>query len=487
MSLLDRIDARRRRGGERRSSIDSWISDYLIPASFSYNGQSYLYGGLGQQLNQTLAGNRAAAISQTLPGYTAALLKCPPAFAAQMVRALVLCQAKFVFRTLPYASMTPRRSGSRSHTGIKIYGTQELSILERPWPKATSTELIAMMEWHSGLAGNAYVARQPARDGRPARLRVLRPDWTAVIWGSKSDPDSEFAGYALDSELLGYVYFLGGVGSGNPSLLLPDEVAHWHPLPDPLSPGMGMSWLTPALRDVAGDQVMTEHKLKYFENGASPNLVIKGLPAATQEQFNAIVDMLEERHAGAGNAYKTLYLTGGADATIVGSDLSDADFKSIQGASETRISFLSRVPAPILGIAEGLQGSALNAGNFQQARRVFADTWVYPMLHDLSNALAAIVPVSSDSELWFDTDDIPLLREDAQAAAEIVSTQATTIRTLVDGGYDPQSVVDAVMAQDMHMLQHTGKLSVQLQEPGSTFVPPSSPSLNGKANGTVPV
>lgn len=462
MDLLRRIDERRRGGQpseESRYSIDTYISEYL--GSFSYGGQTYGYGNL-PGLRQTLAGNRAAEIAGSLRGYTSALLRSPPAFAAQMVRALVLSQARFTFRNRP-TSPTPRRT----------FGTQALGILERPWPRATTGELLARMEWHAGLAGNAYVARQGTR--QKPRLRVLRPDWVAVVWGSESEPESEFAGHMLDGELLGFVYWAGGPSRGTPQILLPDECCHWSPIPDPLSPGMGMSWLTPALRDMQSDQVMTQHKIRYFEQGASPNLVIKGLTAQTQEQFNALVDMLEDRHTGAANAYRTLYLTGGADATVVGNNLAEIDFKSVQGASETRISFLSRVPAPILGIAEGLAGSSLNAGNFGQSRRLFADTWVYPTLMDLCAALANVVDVPSDAELWFDVADIPLLREDEKDAAEIARIEVASIRQLVDSGFVPDTAIAAVTRRDMTLLRHSGLVSVQLLPPGKTADSVTSP------------
>ena len=91
MGVLDRVNARAARRGrdEQRYSIDTWISDYLIPSAgqFTYGGTTYPFGS---GLPGTLAGNRAAEIPNSLPGYRAALQSSPPAFAAQMVRALVL-------------------------------------------------------------------------------------------------------------------------------------------------------------------------------------------------------------------------------------------------------------------------------------------------------------------------------------------------------------------------------------------------------------
>lgn len=455
MGLLERISPGQ---DEQRYSVDQWVSEYLIPSQFNYNGSTYPLG-----LNQTMAGQKIKQVAATLPGYAAALRMCPPAFAAQMVRALVLSGMRFTWRNLP-SSSTPRRQ----------FGNRDLALLERPWPKATTGDLISTMEWHSGLAGNAFVAR------RPDRLRVLRPDWCGLIFGSQQDPD-EIAATALDGELLGLVYQNGGIGAGRGEMntLLPDEFAHWSQIPDPECPGMGQSWITAALTDIRGDRASTEHKLQFFSNGATPNMVVKGITAATKEQFAEIVEMMESKHAGIANAYRTLYLAAGADATVVGSDLKQLDFKATQGAGETRIAMLGRVPAPLLGISEGLAGSSLNAGNFGMARRIFADSWMYPSMQDLCASVESILTRprnprtgEEDAELWFDTADMPILREDAKDAAEITEIQARTITGLVKERFTPESATAAVIGQNMTLLKHSGLVSVQLQPPGTTAPPP---------------
>jgi phage portal protein BeeE len=448
MALLDRVAAALP-GSESRSSIDQWVSEYLIPASwqqFSYGGTTYPLG-----VNTSYGPVRAQEIDRSLPGFAAALRRCPPAFAAQMVRAQVISQARFTFRNRQ-SSPSPRRT----------FGNRDLNVLERPWTNATTGELLTRMEWHAGLAGNAYVTNYT-----PGRLRVLRPDWVAIVYGSQREPDDP--AHALDGEVVGYVYQNGGIYSQQgtqPTMLSPSEVAHWSPLPDPLNAGIGMSWITPAIREIQADVLATEHKIRFFENGATPNLVVKGLTAASREQFNEMVDMMEEKHAGIRNAYKTLYLTAGADASVVGADLKQIDFKEVQGGGESRISSLSRVHPVILGLSEGLKGSALNAGNFGMARRIWGDTWIYPTLQDLCQSLAPLVNVPGDAELWYDTGDMPILREDAKDAAEIAQINATTIANLVKEGFTWDSSVAAVNGQDMALLKHTGLVSVQLQVPG---------------------
>jgi phage portal protein BeeE len=456
--LLSRI-----RNEYRGFSTDDWLQNYLLPANeFLFQGNTYGFGGNGELSASTGLVQSADLVkktkelSATLPHYSDALRRCPPAFAAQVVRAMVLSQARFTFR---------RRRGVSTKRGT--YGTNELSILEHPWPGATTGDLISKMEWHAGIAGNAYVYRQIALKGTNAgkpRLRVLRPDWIVCLFGSDLDPDD--AALALDGELIAYLYANGGFQKPEvkPEIILPEDMAHWFPLPDPLCNSMGMSWLTPAAREMQTDGAATEHKLNFFKNGATPNLVIKGLPGVSKKAFQDAVAVLEEKHTGLANAYKTLYLAGGADATVVGSSFAEMDFSNIIGAGETRISALSRVPAIILGLSEGLRGAALNAGNFGQVRRMFGDTWIYPQLQNLSASLEPIVNVASDSELWFDVTDMPILREDATDLADIIRTQASTIASLVTNGFTRESAVTATISSDMSMLQvDTEWVSVQLQ------------------------
>lgn len=412
---------------------------------FAYNGHTY---GLG--LNTTWGRTPTTEMAGGLEGHLAALCSSPAAFAAQWTRSLVLSQARFAWRNLPYAQREPRR----------LRGSSELGLLERPWPSGTTNDLITRMEWHAGLAGNSYVLH------RGGRLRVLRPDWVTVIHGSAADPDVDR--FDLDADLLGYVYAPGGFGgSGKLEPLQVDEVAHWAPIPDPLGAAIGMSWMTPILREIQGDVAATTHKLKFFEHGATPNLVVTGLPGEDPTKFNDLVKLLEEQHAGVANAYKTLYLSAGADATVVGANLQQLDLKGLQGSHETRIAQASKVPATVLNISEGLAGSSLNAGNFGQARRNFADTWVYPTLRDLCGALETILKRPADAELWFDTTDMPFVREDGKDIADIERTQAETIRQYIEAGYEPDSVVAAVRAHDLSLLVHTGLVSVQLQRPGA--------------------
>ncbi len=428
--------------------------------SFSFNGVSYPLG-----LNQTLPGERQEVINEDFQSLVAyGYRNNGVVFACMLARFMLFSQARFQFQRI------------KAGTPGDFFGNPSLGILEHPWAGGTTGDLLTKMITHADLAGNAYVAR------RKGMLKVMRPDWVSIVLGSESNADT--TAVDLDATVLGYIYYPGGrhTGDRDPIPLMRTEVAHFAPVPDPLALYRGMSWLTPIIREIMGDSAASTHKLRFWEQGATPNLVVKRSDNVTAPDFKAWVDMMEAGHAGLANAYKTLYLTSGADATVVGKDLQQMDFKVVQGAGETRIAAASGIHPVIIGLSEGMQGSSLNAGNFDSARRLTADRTLMPLWGNIAGSLETIVPApDSSSRLWWDGRDIGFLREDRKNAADIQQVKAVSIRTLVDAGYTADSVVKAVEAEDMDLLIHSGLFSVQLQAPGSTKMP------LGEAPGDIPV
>ena len=343
----------------------------------------------------------------------------------------------------------------------KLRNSPSLDLLDRPWPNGTTGELLSRMEQDASLAGNFYAT---VRDGR---IRRMRPDWVTTLSGVRGKPGA--SPWDLDAEVLGYIYEPKGRGQGKPVLLSTDVVVHYSPIPDPDAQWRGMSWLTPLLREVSADSHATRHKLKFFENGATLGTVIsydKTLPPA---QFQQYVQMFKELHVGTNNAYKALHIGGGADATVIGADLRQLDFRATQGAGETRIAAAAGVGAIIARFSEGLAGSSLNSGNYSAAKRQFADMTLRPLWRTAAGALSKLSKPGPNERLWYDSRDVEFLKEDRKDASEIQAQQAQTISALVQVGYRPDSVIDAVETGDFTRLEHSGLYSVQLQAAGAAF------------------
>jgi hypothetical protein len=191
------------------------------------------------------------------------------------------------------------------------------------------------------------------------------------------------------------------------------------------------------------------------------------LATEDEEKFKTFVELMDSRHKGVEHAYETLYTGAGADVTVIGADMRQLDFKITQGAGESRLAAAGGVHPAIVGLSEGLQGSSLNAGNFGAARRLVADATMRPLWRNAAGSLEVLLPPEAGSRLWVDTRDVAFLREDAKDAAEIVEIQARTITGLVREGVEFKSAVAAVLSGNMDLLEHTGLMSVQLQQPGS--------------------
>lgn len=450
------IDRLRRDEPEQRMTVDEYAQLYN---QFAFNGIGYGYGPATVQ--QTLAGQVTEMAPNTFVGLaTHAYQANGVVFACMMVRQLVFSSVRFRYQRL--------RDGKPSD----MFGTKDLRLVERPWTGGTTQDMLSRMMQDADLAGNSYWT---VIGGEFVRMR---PDWVDVIVEEREMPDGRGQ---IGHRKVGYLYWEGGRGvERDPVPLLADEVAHFAPIPDPLASYRGMSWLTPILREIQADQAMTKHQRKFFDNGATPNLIIKHNPLADRDAILKWASELASSHSGVDNAWKNLNLYPGADATVVGANLKDIDFGDVRAGGEVRIAAAAGIPPVIVGLSKGLDSSTYS--NYSQARRRLADGTAHPLWENLAGSMEHVVglpknpdgSVPDDVRLWYDADNVPFLREDEKDAAEILQVRAGTIASLIAAGYEPDSVVLAVDSGDLRLLKHTGLMSVQLLPPGQAANPPSN-------------
>jgi len=457
---IDRI------GGKREPERYS-LEDYVQQMNqFSFGGLGYGHiTGIGPGIQETLTGLSTEPPANNFTSYASQVYAANSVvFACMMVRQSLFSSIRFQFQNL--------RNGKPSDT----FGTPSLRILEEPWVGGTTQDLLAQMTQHADVGGNAYVAKI---DGE---LVVMRPDWVEIVVAERMvrGGRSEVGGGQVGWKKVGYLYTEGGPGSGmDPVAFLADDVVHFAPQPDPLAAYRGMSWLTPVIREIQADQQMTTHQGKFFQNGATVNMVIKHVLGADTEAIRKWSDEVNSKNAGAANAYKNLNLYPGADVQVVGSNLKEIDFAGVREGGEVRIAAAAGVPPVIVGLSKGLDSSTYS--NYSQARRRLADGTAHPYWQNLAGSLQRIVPApDSSSRLWYDATDVPFLREDEKDAADIQQVRATTIASLIASGFTPESAVAAVEANDfIGLLKHTGLTSVQLQKPGAETPAPQDQPTGG--------
>jgi phage portal protein BeeE len=414
---------------------------------FQYLSHQYPLFGLGP----TYPNQKLEEIAASFRGYVGGgYMGNAIVFACILSRMQVFSQARFQFRQL--------RSGRPGD----YFGSVELLPLEEPEPGKTTSDLLSRMEADVSLAGNSFHVR------RGNQIKRLRPDWMAIVLGGYGEEDP-------DTEVLGYMYWPGGIHSGNdPVSFLREEVSHYAPIPDPLAQYRGMSWLTPVIREIMADSGFRDHKIDWLEHGGTHNFLYKVDPQSmTKEQFDTWIAAYRAKYESGSGGAGSIFMRAAVDATPLGTNFQQTDFKAVQGAGETRIASAAGVPPIVAGFSEGLEAATYS--NYGQARRRFADGTIRWLWQNAAASLQTIIVTPNGAQLWYDDRDIPALQEDLLDASKVQQQQAATIGGLIKDGFTPESVVAAVQAGDFARLQHTGLVSVQLQEPGA-----QEPTQNGK-------
>lgn len=444
-----------------RQTIQRWgdpTFQAYADAFFQYQGQIYQ-----PSFTTTYNGQKVEAPPNTFLGYTQGAYKQNGViFSVSMARARPFSEISFKWRR-------KRDTGG----GPALWGNNDLALLESPWPGGTTQQLLMRAEQDVTLGGTAFWIREDGQGGAPDRLRRLRPDWTEFILSAPPDQ-------AVQSDIVAIKYTPGGPWNGPEKSQFylihsdPDinEAAYWTPIPDPDALYRGMSWLSPVIDEFRADKAATVHKLQFFENAATPNLAVSLKENVGPEKFREFQRLFAESTGGLENAYKTLFVGGGADVRVIGADMRQLDFAVTQGHGETRVCAAGGVPPIIVGLSEGLQYATYS--NYGQAKQAFGDLFLRNQWRSFCGAIAPLLTQPSDSTLWYDPKDVAFLREDATAIAARQTSEMATMTSGISAGFEPDSVVAAIMADDWSLLKHSGLVSVQLQPPGGAQPDPNA-------------
>src|SRR5215468_321937 len=391
-----------------------------------YRAQGYYEGmASGAAVLMTYGGDdrREIAAQQLISAAQQALSTNGIVAAIIQVRMMLLAEAVFKYR---------------NKVDKSLYGDESLRLLEYPWPNGTSGDLWARMEQDVSLAGNAFIWK-----AEPDRLVRLPPIEVTILSELHEGPNGRYRrviGYDWDPSRSTVLH------SEAAQVFTPDEVAHWAPYKDPLANFRGWSWLTPVLREVGADSGMTTYKNMYLEHG-TPIAAVRYPARLKPETIDAVVERLQVKYGGVGNAFKPLVFDQGADPTL-GAGLKDLDFAAVQAAGAERICSAGGVDPIILG----LQGTVRTVGAaYADAMRRFADLTARPLWRSGCAALEKFVPnlPPKGVELWFDTSDIAALQAAETERAQVTQVNAAAILTIRQAGGTFDSAVAAVTSGDL--------------------------------------
>jgi phage portal protein BeeE len=404
------------------------LLDRLVRRSGYWEGQA---SGAAVLTSSYASSDKEAVLPQLTAWAQNAHAGNAPVFAAALKRIAVLSEATFQFQ---------------AKDDRHLFGNQALAKLEVPFgPNTTSAHLLARMEQDAFLAGNAYIWDPPGE----GRLVRLRPDWTTIV-----SELVQVGGGGYYRRPLGYWWEppKTALDQGAGFMVPAAECVHWAPVPDPQADFRGMSPLTPVYRDVLGDDGLVQHKVRYLQNAASPNLLIKYSQRLQQGTVDGIRERVHARYGSANNAYKTLILDQGADATVIGNSLSQMDFSNVSAAGTERILAACEVPGVLVGL-EPLRGAGKG---YEESVTAFAHLWALPRWRSVCGALEQLLDVPAGNRLWFDTGDIAALQDGLMERGQTALVRGQALLALVQAGYTHESAVAAVESGDLSQLQAGG-------------------------------
>ena len=355
-------------------------------------------------------------------------------FACILTRMMLLSEARFTMQSL---------------VDKGTYGTPALSVLEKPWPNGTTAELIARMELDLSTAGNSFIWK-----AEPDLLVPMPPDEVTIISekvrSSRGGHYRRVIGYDWDPTTTNPPGLGPGKGDDEAQTLTVDEVAHWAPIPDPQARWRGMSWLTPAMREVNGDSGLTEYKVQYLDHGAVPNMIVQYPQKLRPDTVDRVVERMSERYGGVTNAFRTIVLDQGATGTVVGNTFEQMDYSHVQGVGEDRICADAGVDPVLLGLLTIGRASV----QYMDAIRRLADLTCRPLWRSMCASLQNIVPnvPAAGVRLWFDLSDIAALRQGELERSQAMQVKAAALVTLVQAGFTHESAVASLQADDVGQL-----------------------------------
>ena len=279
-----------------------------------------------------------------------------------------------------------------------------LRLLDQPNPGQDGQTFLEAAYGHLLLSGNAYLeAASPDTLGVPRELHVLRPDRMRVVPGKDGWP-------------MAYEYQVGAKshrwsmqGDTRPIL----HLKGFHPSND----HYGMAPLEAAAAAVDIHNAAAKWSKALLDNAARPSGAIvfagkDGSGTMSEEQYQRLIEEIEQNHAGASNAGRPMLLEGGLDWRPMGYSPTDMEFLETKNAAAREIALAFGVPPMLLG----LPGDNTYA-NYQEANRAFYRQTVLPLVRKTARAVACWLNEAPgvDIRLGPDLDAVPALGPEREA------------------------------------------------------------------------
>jgi HK97 family phage portal protein len=281
--------------------------------------------------------------------------------------------------------------------GRRLSAHPILTLLRRPNPHQSGSELLEAAYAYLQTAGNAYL-HAVAADGAVKGLYGLRPDRMQAVAGRD--------GYAE-----AYAYTAGGrtetLRQDTSPVASVLHMALFHPLDD----HYGLSPLEAAQTSLDLHNAASRWNKALLDNSARPSGALvysAGAGSLTPQQFDRLKSELELAFQGAANAGRPMVLEGGLDWKSIGISPRDMDFIEAKHVAAREIALCFGVPPMLLGIP----GDNTYA-NMAEANRALWRQTIVPLVRRVADELSFwLAPAFGGVTLEPDFDVVEALAED---------------------------------------------------------------------------
>jgi HK97 family phage portal protein len=247
-----------------------------------------------------------------------------------------------------------------------------LTLLRRPNPHQSGSELLEAVYAYLQTAGNAYLSAV-VDDGEVRGLFTLRPDRVRAVAGSDGWPAA-------------YTYTAGGKTQTLRQDTAPvSSVLHcalFHPLDDLY----GLAPLEAAQQSLDLHNAAANWNKALLDNSARPSGALvysAGTGKLTDEQFGRLKEELELAFQGAANAGRPMVLEGGLDWKSIAISPKDMDFIEAKHTAAREIALAFGVPPMLLGIPGDNTYS-----NLAEANRALWRQTIVPLVRRVTDDLS---------------------------------------------------------------------------------------------------
>jgi HK97 family phage portal protein len=252
--------------------------------------------------------------------------------------------------------------------------------------------------------------------------------------------------------LAGWVYL---APNGQQIPFTTDEVI-WIRKPHLLDPYDGLSAVEPLMSDIESAHYISEWNRKFFENSAQPGGFVQFPERLSDDQFDELTERWDEQHRGVNKAHRVAFLEMGATWQPGGYSMADMQFAELRKDSRD-------VTYEGFGVSKGMLGVVddVNRANIEGSEYIYSKYRLRNRLKRIRSAANnQLLPKfgATGAGVEFDFEDpVPA---DWQADSATLREQGKAALELIEAGYHPEDVTDAVGMPRMRYLGPPARLAL---------------------------